>query len=321
MDLKSCRILVTPTSFGKYNKQLKTDLEETVGEVIYNTTGHPLTSDELVDILPGIDGYIAGLDWIDDAALAAADKLKVIARYGVGVDRVDLDAAEVQGITITNTPGANSASVAELTIGLILSLARHIPKGAAATRKGEWPRMNGLSLQGKTIGLVGLGAIGKQVTRRLYSFDCELLAYDPYPDNKFAEKHGVTFTIMDELLGQSDFVSLHLPLLPETQGIINADAINKMKNGAYIINTSRGELIEDSALLDAIQSKKLAGAALDVFAKEPPDKDNPLLKQPEIIVTPHCASHTDGATDTMAKMAMDNCLAVLSGEEPANRVR
>ena len=158
MHLKSCRVLVTPTSFGQYNKQLKTDLEEAIGEVIYNTTGHPLTSDELTDILPGIDGYIAGLDWIDHAALDAADKLKVIARYGVGVDRVDLDTSEAKGIVVTNTPGANSASVAELTIGLILSLARHIPKGVKATREGEWPRLNGLSLSGKTVGLVGLGA-------------------------------------------------------------------------------------------------------------------------------------------------------------------
>jgi D-3-phosphoglycerate dehydrogenase len=156
------------------------ELESLVGEVIYNTTGRPLTSDEVRSFLPGCDGYIAGLDTIDRDALSAADRLQVIARYGVGIDNVDLPAAMEKGILVTVTPGANSASVAELAVGLILALARRIPEAISATRMGEWPRMSGLSIEGKNVGLLGMGAIGMQVSRRLSAFDCRLLAYDPY---------------------------------------------------------------------------------------------------------------------------------------------
>ncbi|MGZ9164285.1 MAG: NAD(P)-dependent oxidoreductase, partial [Anaerolineales bacterium] len=159
MNLKECRLLVTPTSYGKNDARLKTELEAQVGEVLYNPTGKPLTSAEVAQLLPGIDGYIAGLDGIDAAALKMADQLKVIARYGVGVDNVDLAAAREKGIIVTNTPGANSVSVAELALGLILALARQIPEAVEAVHQGKWPRYSGISLEGKTIGILGLGAI------------------------------------------------------------------------------------------------------------------------------------------------------------------
>ena len=315
-DLKKCRVLVTPTSYAKNDPRLKTDLEALVGEVIYNPTGKPLASADLARLLPGVDGFIAGLDGIDRAALQAADQLKVIARYGVGLDNVDLAAAREKGIVITITPGANSVSVAELTVGLLLSLARSIPEAANAVRKGEWPRLNGLTLEGKVVGLFGLGAIGKQVARRLSGFDCRLLAYDPVPDAEFAARHAVKLLPLEEVLSQADFVSLHMPLLPETRGLVNAKFIQMMKPGAYLINTARGELVDETALATAIKEKRLRGAALDVFSQEPPSRDNPLLSLPEIIVTPHCASHTDGATDAMGWMALHDCLAVLRGEPP-----
>jgi len=315
-DLRSCKVLVTPTSYGVTEPRLKQELEALVGEVIYNDTGRPLSSDEVKVLLPGCDGYIAGLDAIDRSALQAADRLRVIARYGVGIDNVDLPAAAEKGIVVTVTPGANSASVAELTIGLILSLARRIPEAVFATRMGEWPRLNGFSLEGKAVGLLGIGAIGKQVARRLGGFDCALLAYDPLPDEGFARQHAVELLPLNNLLGRSDFVSLHLPLLPETRGLVNTAFIQKMKPGAFLINTSRGELIDEPALVYAIKNKRLRGAALDVFAHEPPGADNLLLHMPEVIVTPHCASHTDGATNAMGWMAFHDCLAVLRGEMP-----
>lgn len=158
--LKDCRVLVTPTSYGKNDPALRTELEAAAGEVIYNTTGRPYTAAELVALIPSIDGYIAGLDVIDRSVIEAASQLRVIARYGVGVDAIDLEAARQKGIIVTNTPTANSSSVAELTIGLMLSLARNIPAASQATRAGEWPRQLGLSLEGKVIGLVGFGAVG-----------------------------------------------------------------------------------------------------------------------------------------------------------------
>lgn len=314
--LKECRVLVTPTSYAKNDPRLKSDLEALVGEVIYNPTGKPLASTDLVRLLPGVDGFIAGLDGIDRAALSAADRLKVIARYGVGVDNVDLAAAREKGIVVTFTPGANSVSVAELTVGLLLSLARRIPEAANAARKGEWPRLNGLTLEGKVVGLLGLGAIGKQVARRLSGFDCRVLAYDPVVDSEFTARHAVSLLPLEEVLSQADFISLHMPLQPETRGLVNAEFIQKMKPGAYLINTARGELIDEAALAAAIKDKRVRGAALDVFSQEPPSPDNPLLSLPEVIVTPHCGSHTDGATDAMGWMALRDCLAVLRGELP-----
>ncbi len=316
MNIKNCRILVTPTSYGKADSRLLTELERQVGEVIYNPTSKPLPSAEVARLLPGIDGYIAGLDQIDSSALEAADKLKVIARYGVGVDNIDIEAARAKGICVTNTPGANSVSVAELTIGLILSLSRRIPEAVFATRAGGWPRLTGLSLAGKTVGLLGLGAIGKQVIQRLAGFACRLMAYDPVADEGFAREKNVILAPMDEVVSQADFLSLHLPLLPETRDLVNAGFLAKMKKGAYLINTSRGELIDESALAEAVRQEQLAGAALDVFTQEPPEAGHPLLSLPQVLVTPHSASHTDGAMNAMGWMALRDCLKVLRDEEP-----
>lgn len=320
MNLKDARILVTATSYGKNDSRLKTELEAQVAEVTYNPTGKPLTSQQLTELLPGVDGFIAGLDVIDRDALEKADRLKVIARYGVGVDNVDLDAAKELGITVTNTPGANSVSVAELALTLILSLARQIPEAVSAVHEGKWPRLGGLTLENKTIGLLGLGAIGKQLARRLQGFDCRILAFDPYADPNFAREHSVELSEMDEVVAAADFLSLHLPLLPETRELVNAEFLAKMKNGSYLINTSRGEVVDEAALLAALESGHLKGAGLDAFAIEPPDPANPLLRLPQVIATPHLGAQTDGATSNMGWLALQDCLAVLRGDEPKYRV-
>jgi len=320
MNLKEARILVTATSYGKNDPRLKTELEALVGSVIYNPTGKPLTSEQLARHLPGIDGFIAGLDVIDRAALERADQLKVIARYGVGVDNVDLAAARELGIVVTNTPGANSVSVAELALTLILSLARQIPEAVSAVHEGKWPRLGGLTLENKTIGLLGLGAIGKQLARRLQGFDCRVMAYDPFADPGFAREHAVELANMDEVAAAADFLSLHLPLLPETRQLVNAEFLSKLKKGAFLINTSRGEVIDEEALLAALESGHLKGAGLDTFTVEPPDTANPLLRMPQVIATPHLGAQTDGATSNMGWMAMEDCLTALRGEEPNFRV-
>lgn len=319
-DLKSMRVLVTPTSYAKHDRRLITVLETAVGEVVYNPSARPLTSAELCDLLPGCDGFIAGLDVIDCRALDAADRLKVIARYGVGVERVDLEAAKAKGICVTNTPSANSNAVAELTLGLMLSLARQIPTAVTAMRNGEWLRLSGASIEGKTIGLIGFGNIGRAVARRVGAFECAVLAYDPYPNIEAAEALGVTLTTLDEVIPNADFVSLHLPVVPETRGMVNAAFLAKMKRGSYLINTARGDLLDEKALLEALQSGQIAGAALDCFAVEPPGADNPLLQFPQVIATPHAGAHTDGATNAMGWGALDNCLAVLRGEPALNPV-
>jgi D-3-phosphoglycerate dehydrogenase len=236
------------------------------------------------------------------------------------VDNVDLAAATARKIVVTNTPGANAVSVAELAMGLILALARQIPEAVEAVQLGKWPRFAGLSLEGKTIGILGLGAIGKQLARRLKGFDCRLLVHDPFVEAAAASALGVELTSMDDVLAQSDFLSLHMPLMPETRGVVNDEFLGKMKPGAFLINTARGEVIDEGALLRALQSGHLKGAGLDTFAKEPPDPESPLLKLPQVLATPHLGAMTDGATSNMGWMALQDCLAVLNNEEPAHRV-
>lgn len=319
-DLGACKILVTPTSYAKNDPTLRTTLEAAVGEVIYNTTGRPLNAQDLMPLVKDIDGYIAGLDAITLGVINAAPELKVIARYGVGVDGVDLNAALQQGIIVTNTPGANSSSVAELAVGLMLSLVRNIPQAVNATQSGEWPRLRGALLSGKTIGLYGFGSIGKIVAGLLSGFDCLIIAHDPYPDREFAKQQGVQLVDEDELLSRSDVLSLHCPVLPETEGMVNDIFLHKIKPGALLINTSRGELVDENALRQALTTGHLKGAALDVFREQPPPADHPLLSCPQVIATPHMGAHTDEATNAMGWGALNNCLAVLRGEEPEDRV-
>ena len=318
--LRECRVLVTPTSFAKEDPTLKTTLDAAVGEVLYNTTGRPLTSPELVKLIPGIDGYIAGLDSVDREVIQAADQLRVIARYGVGVDSIDLEAARERGIVVCNTPGANAGSVAELTIALMLSLARNLPAAVQATKAGEWPRLSGFTLAGKTIGLIGFGAVGQQVARRLSRFNCTIMTYDPVVNQAPEDLLGVQFLPKEEVVQRADFLSLHCALTPETKEMVDARFLAQMKPGSFLINTARGELVDEGALLDALRSGKLRGVALDVFTHQPPGKDHPLLALPQVIASPHMGAHTDDATNAMGWMALRECLAVLRGENPTHRV-
>lgn len=319
-DLSACRVLVTPTSFGKNDPSLISRLEGAVGGVIYNPFGRPLAAEELPPLIGQVDGYIAGLDHIEARALQGAKRLRVIARYGVGTDRIDLEAATRHGIVVANTPGANSAAVAELAVGLMLALARHIPQGNQAVRRGEWPRYDGLGLHGKTVGLVGCGAIGEQVAARLFSFGCRVLAYDPYIIPEHVQAAGAELTPLDELLGAADIVSLHAALTPETRDLVDAAFLGSMKPGALLVNTARGELVDEGALVEALESGHLRGAALDCFRQEPPGADHPLLRFPQVIASPHSGSQTDQATRRMGALALDACLAVLRGERPRHVV-
>jgi len=320
-DLKDCKILVTPTSYGSQDPELKTELEKLVGEVVYNNTGKPLTSDQLKELLVDVDGYIAGLDEIDASAFDSAPILKVVSRYGVGYNNVDLNAASKNGVIVTNTPGANAIAVAELTIALILNMLRPILPAVQRTKQGEWPRYKGFSLVGKTVGLLGLGAIGKETAKRLTGFGCRVMAYDLYPDEKFAAEYGIEMSILDVILPAADIISLHLPGTAETREIVNAEFIDKMKPGAWLVNTARGDLISEKALVDAIENGKLSGAALDVYSEEPPPPLSTIFSFDQIITTPHMGAHADSATNAMGRMAMDECLRVLQGVEPKYQVK
>jgi len=235
---------------------------------------------------------------VNSALLEKAKKLRVIGRAGVGVDNVDVEAATHRGVLVMNTPGGNAVSVAEHTLALMLSLARAVPQANASTQAGRWEKsaFSGTELRGKTLGLVGLGRVGTEVARRACAFEMKVLAYDPYVTPAAAREVKVELLALDELLAQSDFVSLHTSLSAATEKMIGAEAIAKMKKGARLINCARGELIDESALAEALKSGKLAGAALDTFAKEPP-KDSPLIGMPTLIATPHIAGSTAEAQE------------------------
>jgi len=312
------KILVTPTSFGPSSKSGPKDrLLAFTDEVVYNPLARPLTEDELIPLIQGCDGYLAGLDFITVKALERADKLRAISRYGIGCDRVDLEAAGKRGIWVTNTPGANSDAVADLTLGLMLAVARAIPLLDKSVKQGEWVRRTGIELGGKTLGILGFGAIGKKVAMRASGFGMRVNAFDPFMDEAYAEKTGVTVVTLEQALAGSDFISLHLPLNESTRNIISGEAIDMMKPGAIVVNTSRGGLIDEHELYKALDSGRLGGAAMDVYEKEPPDLNDPLYLLPNVVTTPHTGAHTVEATLNMAEMAVDNLISVLTtGESP-----
>lgn len=310
------KILVTPTSFLKpENAAAKAKLEAFADEVVYNDLGRPLQAEEILERLDGVDGYVAGLDYITaDVLEKAPGSLKVISRYGAGVDRVDMPAATAKGIQVTNTPGTNSVAVCELAFALMLCAARNIPKLHAAVEKGEWPRSQGIELRGKTLGIVGMGAIGKNLATRAKAFGMTVNAYDPYFDEVFAKENGIGKLDLDTVLITSDFISLHVPLNDSTRHMINAEKIAEMKDGAVVINTARGGIIDEQAAADAVKSGKLGGLGLDAFEQEPLI-ESPLKGLDNVIFTPHTGAHTAEAVSGMGSMAVDNVIAVLSGED------
>lgn len=252
---------------------------------------------------------------VDAEAIAAAPKLKVIARAGVGLDNVDIKAATAAGVMVVNAPTSNIISAAELTVGHILSLARHIPAAHSALAQGEWKRSayTGVELYEKTIGIIGLGRIGALIAARLQAFGTNVIAYDPYITAARAQQLGVQTVTLDELLEQSDFITIHMPKTPETTGMIGAEQFARMKPTAFIVNVARGGLIDEDALHDALVARTIAGAAVDVFVSEPP-RDSPLLGLPNIVVTPHLGASTDEAQEKAGVSVAKSVRLALAGE-------
>jgi D-3-phosphoglycerate dehydrogenase len=252
---------------------------------------------------------------VDAEAIAAAPKLQVVARAGVGLDNVDIKAATTAGVMVVNAPTSNIISAAELTVGHILSLARHIPAAHAALAQGQWKRSayTGVELYEKTVGIIGLGRIGALITARLQAFGVHVIAYDPYVTSARAQQLGVTLVTLDELLQQADFVTIHMPKTPETTGMIGDEQLALMKPTAFIVNVARGGLIDEDALYRALTGNVIAGAGLDVFVSEPP-KESRLLDLPNIIVTPHLGASTDEAQEKAGVSVAKSVRLALSGE-------
>lgn len=308
------KILITPTSLKPDTKNAALDeLKALSSDLVFNDYGRPLTEAELINQIADFDGLIAGLDPITENVLRKATNLKVVSRYGAGVDRVDIPAATALGIKVTNTPGVNAQAVAELALGLMLGLARSIPHADRMVKSGQWPRLNGMELQGKTIGVVGLGAIGRSLAIMCHGIGMKVVAYDPLINEKWCAEHMVDITSLNDLYRVSDVVSLHLPHTETTHHIIDENALSLMKRGALLINTSRGGLIDETAALVALKNGHLKGLALDAYEIEPPVVSE-LVLHDSVITVPHTGAHTAEAKAGMATLAIRNCLQVLKGE-------
>ena len=264
-----------------------------------------LTHDQLPDGLPAAladaDALVVrSAVQVDDALMEHAPKLRVVGRAGVGVDNIDADAATRRGVVVMNTPGANAVAVAELTIGLMLALARKLPAANSTMHAGKWEKksLQGAELRGKTLGILGLGRIGLEVAKRAKGFGLEIMGSDPFVSAAVARENGIKLVTLDELIAGSDYITLHVGLTAQTAGVVNAKSLAAMKKGVRIINCARGELIEDAALVAALKSGQVAGAALDVFAVEPL-KDSPYFELDNVILTPHIAGSTGEAQEAV----------------------
>jgi len=274
-----------------------------------------LTEEESIRLLQGVDALIAGGIKVTRRVLEAADRLKIVARRGVGFESVDLQAATERGIVVTITPGALTQAVADFTLGLMLNVARKIHLADRNVREGKWLVFMGTDLWNKTLGIVGLGRIGKGIAKRARGFEMQILAYDIYQDNAFAREHGVRYVSLEELLRESDFVSINAPLSPGTSHLIDEKALNLMKPTAFLINTARGGLIDEKALVKALQEKRIAGAGLDVFAQEPL-KENPLRELDNVVLTSHIAGYSVESMRDTGRIAAQNVVTVLQGRRP-----
>ena len=281
-----------------------------------------LAPDELIDAIGDYDALVVRSETrVTEPVIEAGRNLKVVARAGIGVDNIDLDAATRAGIAVVNAPIGNTVAAAEHTLALMLALARNVPQAYASMKDGQWQRsaFMGIEVRNKTLGIIGLGRVGSEVARRAGSFGMRLIAFDPFVAPDFAARLGVTVMSLEELLPQADFITLHTPLTPGTTRLISKPQLAAMKPGARLVNVARGELIDEAALLEALENEQLAGAALDVFTNEPPG-DLPLLRHPRLLATPHLGASTQEAQREVAIEAAEQVLAVLNGQPARNTV-
>jgi D-3-phosphoglycerate dehydrogenase len=301
--------------------QAGTDLLAEKAELVYAKS---LSENDLLEQVRDVDAIIIRANGaVTRRLMEAAPKLKVVGRHGVGVDAIDLEAAKARGIFVCNTPDANVESVAEQAVGFMLAVSKQIVKADKAIRLGRWNvryEYIGQELFGRTLGMVGMGRIGSRVAEIChFGFQMPVIYYDvvQYPD--LEEKLNAKKLPMDELLPQADYVSVHVPLLPSTKGMIGKEQIARMKRGAILINTARGAVVDEAALIDALKSGHLAGAGTDVYEVEPTPANNPLLELENVVLSPHMAAHTDDALKAMSMVAKD-ILNVLEGKPPVYRV-
>jgi len=311
-------VLVTARIFGQISDQAFEVFRKNGLKVVPNPyRGKKLSEIELIELIGGIDALVCGLDQVTAKVIGAADKLKVISMFGTGIDHIDVKAAAEKCIVVTSVPAVNSDAVADMTFALMLTIARRIPFAFDQVKERKWPLIIGVEVYHKTLGIIGLGQIGKRVALRAAGFNMKILANESFPDESFINEKKIQLMPLNHLLRESDFVSIHVPLTPETKGLIGPDQFEMMQPTAFLINTARGGVVDEIALYDALKSGKIAGAAFDVL-KEEPLKERRLLDLENFIVTPHISAFTKEAIEKTEKLSAQNVIDVLKGRHCPN---
>jgi phosphoglycerate dehydrogenase-like enzyme len=314
------KVVITATSFSEVTREPEERLIAAGHEIVHNPYGRPMKTAEVAPLLAGADACIAGVDDFSAPSVAQADRLKLLVKHGAGIDNIDVPAFTAKGIAVANLPGANAEAVADMALALMLAVARHIAEGDRTTKAGQWVNTYGVDLYRATVGLLGLGRIGKGVARRCRGFDARVLAYDPYFDEDFAAEHDIERAdSIEEVMRESDFISIHMPSTPETRKTINAEKIALMKPTAILVNTARGAIVDEDALADALDQGRIFGAGLDVYAAEPPSGSR-LLKCERAVTMPHVSSNTPGALLAMGNGCVDAVEAVFAGQRPPHLI-
>jgi phosphoglycerate dehydrogenase-like enzyme len=313
-------VLIGPATLANNPGPWLDALRESGFQIKFSSIPRQMVESELLEQLNGADAALAGGEPYTARVLDRHPNLRVIARVGVGFDSVDVRAATAHGVAVTITPGANHDAVAEHTFALLLALVKDIVPRHIAVAAGAWPRSATLPLRGRTLGIGGLGRIGKAVAVRGHCFGMKLIAHEPFPDMAFVKKYAVTLVTRDELLAQSDYLSLHMPLDDSSRGFINRATLAKMKPTAFLVNTARGAMVKEADLYEALTKRTIAGAALDVFEQEPPAKDNPLLKLPNLVLAPHGAGVDVQSLQDMALSAAQSIVSLSRSQWPEENI-
>lgn len=313
------KVLIVTRSFGSTSPRPMQMLMDAGVEIVWVDANSPSVQDEILELVPEASAIIVGLVPITAKIIESSSNLKIVSMYGVGVNHIDLEAARKKGVIVTNCPGSNDQAVADLTMGLMVTVARNIPQIDRDIRDGHWKKYLGGELWQKNLGLIGLGNIAKGVVHRAKGFDMQISAYDPYISAEAANALGVQLQSFEEVISQSDFLSLHAPLTEETKCMFSSEQFKRMMPTSYLINTARGGLVDEQALYFALSNGEIAGAGLDVFVEEPL-KDSRLVELKNVVLTAHTGTHTKESIERMGIMAVDNVLRVLRNEMPTNRI-
>lgn len=309
----SKKILITSRSFGQVSDEPLNILRD--NNVSFDFQNGPYNEDEFIKIIGNYDGLIIGAHDFSERALEKAKKLKIICKHGAGLDNIDLKAARKYNIRVTNVPGTNSNAVADLAMGLMLDVARKISFGAKEVKSGHWKKIIGIDVCNKTLGLIGFGAIARNVAKRAMGYGMDIFAYDPFIDELPTEYSSVKLVSFEEVIKLADFLSIHVPLNDETRHLIDREQMAMMKKGSIVINTSRGGIVNEKALYEYLENEHLAGAGFDVTEKEPPT-GSPLLALDNVTILPHIGMYSKEAINAVSMVCARNIVKMFDGEHP-----